>query len=71
MELGEDGILRYYISKRLSEQQETFGIDFKELRCGKKVEEDCNITSDANWSTAIEMIGNQTGVNFEVADYLL
>ena len=60
MQLGEDGILRYNISKRLSEQQETFGIDFKELRYGKEVEEDCNITSDANWSTAIEMIGNQT-----------
>ena len=54
MELGEGGTVHHYISKRLSELQKTFGIDFTEVRCGKGVKENCSIASDSTWLGTIQ-----------------
>ena len=53
MELGEDGNIFISTSKRLSEQQKTFGIDFTKVRCGKGVKENCSIASDSTWLETI------------------
>ena len=59
MELKEEhGGYRYlfhYFSKKLSSQQETYGVDFIKMRCGKRGEEICNIASNATWSSAREV----------------
>ena len=56
MFLEEDGVVGRYINEQLTVKQKAFGVDFTKLRCGKGEEENCNITLDATWSTAGEVV---------------
>ena len=47
--------LFHFFSKELNSQQKTLGVDFTDLRCGKRGEEKCDIASNATWSTASEV----------------
>ena len=58
MELKEDGFVYHWLRKELSDQQETHGVDFTAIRCGKGKEK-CSIASDSTWSTASEVIGHR------------
>ena len=53
IDLLDDGGISYWLHKKLSTQQCTVGMDFTIIRCGKKVEEECCITSDAMWQTLV------------------
>ena len=58
MEL-EDGYVYHYTAKKTSAQQETLGVDFTRVRCGKGEEEECCIASDATWSNASYVINHR------------
>ena len=49
MELKEDGYVTHYTDKELSAQQRTIGVDFTEVKCGKRLPEKCTIAEDATW----------------------
>ena len=49
IDLFDDGDISYWLQKKLSTQQCT--VNSTTIRCGKKVEEECCITSDAMWQT--------------------
>ena len=53
IDLFDDGRISYWLQKKLSTQQCTVGINSTTTRCGKKVEEECCITSDAMWQTLV------------------
>ena len=55
MEVENDGHLWYWTSKELSDHQNSFGVDFTELRCGKGEGEECAIASDSTWSNDSEI----------------
>ena len=59
MELEDDGYVYHWISKELSTQQKTLGVNFTWMRCGKREEEECSIASDSTWSTAREVISDR------------
>ena len=50
-----DGLVYHRISKELSEQQKSFGVNFTEVRCRRREGEECAIASDSTWSTASEV----------------
>ena len=51
MKVKSDGLVYHWISKELSEQQNSVGVNFTEVRCGKGGEEACAVASDSTWST--------------------
>ena len=56
MELKEDGYVYHSFGKELSAYQQTFGVNFTMMTCGKGEKEKCSICVDATWSTAGEVI---------------
>lgn len=48
MELRDDGLVWHWTRKELSSQQNSFGVDFTEIRC--KEEDECAIATDSTWS---------------------
>ena len=59
MFLGDDGFVRHYFLKELSAQQNTVGVDFTKVRCGKGEEEECRIASDTTWSNTSCVINDR------------
>ena len=59
MELRDDGFVYHWTGKELSDQQETLGVDFTRMRCGKGKGEECSIASNSTWSTASEVISER------------
>ena len=55
MGVKSDGRVYHWLGKELSDHQNSFGVDFTSVRCGKGEGEECAIASDSTWSTASEV----------------
>ena len=53
MRVKSDGLVYHWTNKELSDHQNSFGVDFTRVRCGKG--EECAIASDSTWSTHSEV----------------
>ena len=59
MRVKSDGRVYHWISKELSDHQNSFGVSFTEVRCGKGEGEECAIASNSTWSTASEVTSHR------------
>ena len=55
MGVESDGLVYHWSGRQLSDHQNSFGVDFTKVRCGKGEGEECAIASDSTWSTDIEV----------------
>ena len=59
MFMKDDGCVYHWFDKELSAQQNTFGVDFTDIRCGEEEGEECSMAPESTWSTAWEVISHR------------
>ena len=55
MDSKDDGCIHQCWGMELNLQQTTFGVDFTDVRCTSRTQEECCIASESTWSTAGEV----------------
>ena len=48
------GIMSYFVTKKFSDSQHSFGINFTDVRCGKGINEPCTLAPDYTWQRRSE-----------------